>query len=159
MNRINKILNNKDYIKHCNSIKELEINRVFCRHNLEHFIDTSRIMHLINLEKNLGYNKDIVYACGLLHDIGRCKEYKDNTPHELASFLIAKGILSKCDFEKEEIVNILNAIKNHRNPSNKSGSLEDLLYKSDKLSRACFNCSAKDKCNWPVEKRTQTLNY
>lgn len=47
------------------------------------------------------------------------------------------------------------SILNHR-------SLEDagedgfcrMLYRADKISRACYACSASEKCHWSEEKKT-----
>lgn len=45
---------------------------------------------------------------------------------------------------------ILEAIINHRNCE--SNDLNAIIYKSDKLSRACYKCKAAKECNWPLEK-------
>ena len=46
---------------------------------------------------------------------------------------------------------ILEAIINHRNCE--SNDLNAIIYKSDKLSRACYKCKAAKGCNWPLEKK------
>jgi uncharacterized protein len=159
MERVNKILNHKKYKECIKRNSECEIDRKFCHHDMIHFLDVCRIMYIVSLEKNSGFNKEIIYACGILHDIGRWKQYQDGTPHDIASVQLAKEILEDCSFNGEEMEQILNAIKNHRNKNNEDDSLGELLYKSDKLSRKCFDCSAEDECNWDNEKKNLKLKY
>ncbi len=134
-----------------------EEKREFCRHNLEHFLDMSRIAYMMVLEKNLQYSKEVIYAIGLLHDIGRVEQYEKGIGHHIASFNIAKEILKDIDFKEEEKTMILEAIINHRNCE--SNDLNAIIYKSDKLSRACYKCKAAKECNWPLEKRNLEIKY
>lgn len=159
MERVNRILNHEKYKEYIKRNNKCEIHRKFCHHDMIHFLDVCRIMYILSLEKSLGFNKEIIYACGILHDIGRWKQYEDGTPHDIASFQIAKEILEDCSFNEEEIEQILNAIKNHRNKNNENDSLNELLYISDKLSRKCFNCSAEGQCNWEQGKKNLELKY
>ncbi|WP_138205792.1 HD domain-containing protein [Haloimpatiens lingqiaonensis] len=159
MDRINKIINHKKYIDYLYKINKLEINRELCHHDMQHFIDVSRIMYIINLENNFSFDKEVIYACGLLHDIGRWQQYESNIPHEIASADLSQEILKDCYFNEKEMEEILKAIKNHRNKENEQNSLSELLYKSDKLSRACFKCSARKQCNWSDEKKNLNIKY
>ena len=40
----------------------------------------------------------MIYAAGLLHDIGRYEQMKKGTPHHLAGARLAERILTDCDF-------------------------------------------------------------
>ena len=40
-----------------------------------------------------------------------------------------------------------------------SNDLNAIIYKSDKLSRACYKCKAAKECNWPLEKRNLEIKY
>ncbi|MCL2045907.1 MAG: HD domain-containing protein [Oscillospiraceae bacterium] len=102
-------------------------------------------------------NKEIIYAAALLHDTGRWKQYDDGTPHEEESARIAELILPECGFNDSEIKEILELILTHREYESESFNLAPLLYRADKLSRLCFVCSAKEKCNWEV--KNETLRY
>jgi len=159
MERINKILNNKKYIEYVERIKKIESNRKLCHHDIMHFINVSRIMYIINIEDKLSFNKEIIYACGFLHDIGKWQQYENDIPHEIASARLAEEVLMECDFNKAEICEILKAIKNHRNKENEKNSLSELLYKSDKLSRDCFRCSAQKECYWSEDKKNLKVKY
>jgi putative nucleotidyltransferase with HDIG domain len=145
MKRINQILTNEDYLKYLKKNKEAEGDRIYCHHDIEHFLDVSRIAYIISLEEKLNANKEILYAMGLLHDIGRWMEYESGIDHAIASKNLAEEILQNCDFSESEIQEIISAIESHR--SIKSSSvLGDLLYRADKLSRNCLHCSAITTC-------------
>ena len=100
---------------------------------------------ILNLEENLGIEKETIYAMGLLHDIGRWMEYEKGIDHAIASSTLAGKILIKCGFSKENIDEILKAIEGHRKNENFS-ILGELLYNADKLSRNCVSCKARSTC-------------
>ena len=157
--KINLILNNKDYISYLKEIEDYEKDREFCTHDLKHFLDVARIAYIISLEKKLSYSKDVIYAIGLLHDIGRFKQYKEGIPHHKASCELAIPILEQSGFNKEEIEIILRGILNHRNFISDESSIENIIYRSDKMSRGCFSCKAIKKCNWDDEKKNVYITY
>lgn len=159
MKRVNKIIENNEFISANKSIKIYEKNRAFCKHNLKHFLDVARISYILNLEKQLGINKEIIYAAALLHDIGRFKQYEDKTPHEIASGSIAENILRTCEFQEEEIKTIVEAIIRHRSEPKELIDLESVIYAADKLSRNCFSCKAENKCNWSKQKKNYIIRY
>ena len=155
--KVNEILNNEKYKDYLKKLGELESIREFCRHNMEHFLDVSRIAYIINLEENLGFSKDVIYAIGLLHDIGRVLEYEKGIPHHEGSVILAKIILDETSYNKGERNQILKAIDEHREES--EDELSKLIYKSDKLSRNCFGCKVQDKCYWPKRKKNLKIKY
>ncbi|MDD6203000.1 MAG: HD domain-containing protein [Lachnospiraceae bacterium] len=156
MERINRILHHPDYQNYLEENIAAEKDRVFCRHNMEHFLAVARIAMLLNLQENLQIEQEIVYAAAILHDIGRFKQYREQIPHELASAKLALPILKDCGFSDEEIAYILDAITAHRRNEG-ADNLADLLYRADKMSRDCFACPAKAACNWPDEKKNHIL--
>lgn len=145
MIRINKILQNTNFLEYLQKNNDAEKNRIYCRHDIAHFLDVSRVAYVISLEENLNINKEIIYAMGFLHDIGRWMEYENGIDHAVASKKLAGEILDACDFNNTEIKEILAAIESHRKKNEKS-ILGDVLYKADKLSRNCVLCSAKVTC-------------
>lgn len=156
MLRVNSIINNQSYKSCLERLSEFEKDRIFCRHNMEHFLDTARIMYITVLENNLPIKKDVVYATALLHDIGRVLQYENGTPHHRASADFARDILPNCGFSKEETDEIVRAILSHR--SDEDGStLGSLLYLADKKSRLCFNCRAEKDCYWSSEKKNREI--
>lgn len=167
MDRINKILSNKSYKEYLSKICEHEENRRLCRHNLMHFMDVSRIMYILALEEKIKEEdilgkeklKDVIYACGLLHDIGRWQQYDEGIPHEVASANLALDILVECGYNEEEITEIIKAIKGHRKDVHEEKTLCKIMYKADKLSRECFRCEVQEECNWSKEKKNLVVKY
>lgn len=157
-NRINLILTHNNFKKYLSKNSEYEKHRKFCVHNLEHFLAVARIAYIIVLEKKLDIKKDIIYASALLHDIGRWQQYELGISHSEASSKLSIDILKDCKFRPNEIAAITEAIKNHRE-SNNASSLSYILYKSDKLSRNCFNCKAHNECNWNHHKKNLNIVY
>lgn len=160
MERIDKILNHKLFISCLERNKEAERDRIFCRHNMEHFLNVARIGEILNLEEQRRIPKVQIYAAALLHDIGRYRQYEDGTPHEQASVQLAPQILRDCGFDENETCVILNAIASHRDGKVKEEpGLRRILYRADKLSRGCFACEAEGLCDWKQDKKNRTLRY
>ena len=76
MDNINKILHHPKYKSLLEELNELEKDREFCNHTLEHFLDVARIAYITVLEEELNYSKDVIYSIALLNDIGRVIQYK-----------------------------------------------------------------------------------
>ena len=159
MERVNKILNNPKYKEYLKLNGEYEKDRKFCRHDLGHFLDVARIAYIIVLEEKLDINKEIVYAAALLHDIGRWMQYSGNKSHEEGSADLAEDILAEAGFDGSEKDLILDAVRNHRNENTGTVNFSSIFYRSDKLSRICFDCAASADCNWKDEKKNLTLKY
>lgn len=155
MDRINKIINNDKYKRYLKKLDALEKDRVFCKHNMEHFLDVARITYIQVLEQNLNYSKEVIYAIALLHDIGRVLEYEQGIPHNEASVIIAKEILQDNLFSEDELQLIISGIYDHRKES--KDVLSRIVSKSDKLSRICFTCSAENECYWDKEKKNHKI--
>lgn len=151
MEKVNNILNNSKYKELLNKLNEFEKERVFCKHNMEHFLDLARIAYIKVLENGLQYNKEVIYAIALLHDMGRVIQYENGTPHDIASVIIAKEILEEIDFSLEEKRLIIECIEDHRGQG--KSELSRIISKSDKLSRKCFMCKAEKDCYWDKGKK------
>ncbi len=168
MERINKILNNSKFKTILADLKKIEKDRVFCKHTMEHFISTARICYMLFLEDNVrknlveelkSINKDIIYAAGILHDIGRLEQYKSGKDHALVGAEMSKDILIDAGYNTKEIKIITDAIKEHRNLPEKPTYLGEKLYKADKLSRHCYNCSVKNQCHKKDSIKKQPFQY
>ena len=157
MNNIDAIRNNKLYREALEKLSEYERDREFCNHTIEHFIDVSRIAYIMALEENLSVSKEVIYAIGLLHDIGRVRQYEEGIHHDIASVEMSREILKETSFTEDEVNIILNGIANHRKESD--NKLEEIIYKADKLSRQCFNCKAEKECYWSSEKKNFKITY
>lgn len=158
MERVNRILKNETYQDCLAQIRQCEKDRIFCHHDMAHFLDVARLAQLMNLEEHMGVSKERIYAAALLHDIGRHLQYQKKVPHEQASAQIAPEILRDCGFAKGEESEIIAAIASHRDVNVKERKdLVGLIYRADKLSRSCFGCEAESLCDWKKEKKNLEL--
>ena len=173
MDRLNQLMKHPLYVECLEKIKKHEAERIFCKHNMEHFLDVCRIAenlwlkyclerHLLaqdNSEEIYSEQmREYIYATGILHDIGRWQEYENGIRHEIASADLACCILAECGYHDQEIEEIRCAILNHRNRAIKDeNSLSGWIYQADKKSRACFACEAEKKCDWSSSKKNMKL--
>jgi len=142
--RINNILDDADFISAIEQINKKERGRKFCKHGTQHYKKVCNIAYKLNMHNNHALTKDVVYATGLLHDIGRSVS---NNNHSDFSAKMAKPILEKAGFNNFEQQDILQAIKFHScGIQSKISILADIIYKADRLSRDCDNCSEKACC-------------
>lgn len=155
----NRIVRNETYKKELDTLRSLEMGRVFCKHDMEHFLSVARLTLILCGEKNISVQPDMIYSAALLHDIGRTEQYKNGTPHDIAGEQIAERILNEVGCPDDMRINILSLIASHRNKDNKKDSLEDIFYIADKRSRLCFCCEAQDECNWSLEKRNMEVEF
>ncbi len=161
MEKVDKILNHDLFNVYLKEIQRIEAgNREFCGHDLTHFLDVARIAMILNLEEDLSIPKDLIYAAGLLHDIGRHMEYKEGIPHEQASAVLAPRILRDCGFEEPQVRLIVQAIAEHRSKHIAGApTLSGIIYRADKLSRPCYSCEAEAGCDWSKNKKNIHLQY
>lgn len=158
MERYHQILENKIYRSKLDRLTELEKDRIFCKHTLEHFCDVARIMYILSLEEGCDLDQDLIYATALFHDIGRIEEYEQHIPHHKASADVARELLPSFGYTEEEVDCIVDVIGKHRKEcEKKDNQLADYLYRADKLSRNCFACKAWAQCKWSNEKKNHTL--
>lgn len=157
MKNIDIIMNNSMYTESLEKLKKYEENREFCNHTIEHFIDVARIAYIMVLEEDLKVSKEVIYAIGLLHDIGRVKQYEEGIHHDIASVDMSREILKETSFTEEEVKIILNGIANHRKESD--NKLEEIIYRADKLSRQCFSCKSENECYWSKDKKNFKITY
>ena len=149
MDRINRITECVEFRAAIERIDELEKDRIYCKHGIEHLLDTARIAYIISLERGLSFNKETIYAAALLHDIGRSSK---SAEHEKESVKIAIHKLDICGFSKEEKEVVTEAVERHREKDGREDieTLSDVIREADKLSRVCAYCDAKSGCKWTL---------
>ena len=113
MERVNGILKDPLYRTCLSKIALFERDRIFCGHDMAHFLDVARPAYIFNLEENLGIEKEEIYTAALLHDVALV-QYEDGTPHQLAGLPFAKELMERYGYEEEEKARILRAVENHR---------------------------------------------
>lgn len=158
MENTNLIFFSNEYQELLGRLEFLEKDRIFCKHNLEHFLDVARICYILISENKLDISKDLIYTTALLHDIGRVDEYENKIDHNIASVNISKNLLELTNFSSQDKDLIINCISKHRDVSNDEVFYE-LFYKADKLSRACYTCKARNKCYWSDDKKNMKIIY
>ncbi|MFZ5595702.1 MAG: HD domain-containing protein [Bacillota bacterium] len=159
MDRIEKIINDPFYCKCLSLNDERERDRLFCRHDFSHMFRVSLISYKILIDTGrqgdiAGWAvelpparlKEIVYAAGLLHDIGRWRQYDTGEDHAGAGAVMAGEILARSGFSGKEARLIARAISEHRRPGPRSGMLGRVLCLADDLSRPCLSCGARFEC-------------
>ena len=153
----NKILLNERYSRLIKQLEELEKDRIFCGHDMEHFINVARITVMLCSKNNIEADTDVIYSAALLHDIGRVEEYINGVSHDKAGAEIAGEILEEvgCPIDKKS--EIVKLILSHRRSDNEKSTLEAVFYTADKKSRLCFCCKAQDICNWSEDKKNNKV--
>ncbi|HPU00725.1 MAG: HD domain-containing protein [Firmicutes bacterium] len=157
MERVNRILRDEEYCSYLEKNRAWEEKRPFCHHDLAHFLAVARLTYLLLLEKDCRIiSKEVAYGAGLLHDIGRWKEYERGGDHARHSAALAAPILQRAGFHPAEIALITAAIGQHRldAPEGHRSPLGEALHKADGLARICFSCSARQECRG-LERRPQ----
>ncbi len=150
MERVNRIIANADYKLYLQKNLAEEKKRPFCSHHFEHLLAVARLSYTLLLEEGCPFiSREIAYAAGLLHDIGRWQEYRSKTDHAHYSAELAEPILAQAGFSEEESQFIQKAIAQHRIKGLSGGHrspLSKALSRADSLSRLCFLCDARNSC-------------
>jgi uncharacterized protein len=159
MKRIDAIVRDPLFRGSLEKIKVAEVEREFCKHDLQHAVDVARITYILILEagslndlvrechlSSQQAAKEVIYASGLLHDIGRWLQYETGEDHGAAGARLAGEILQRTGFTLEETRAVTEAIHLHREEGAQLSPLGELLHRADNLSRACHECSAQTRC-------------
>lgn len=159
MTRVEAVLADSCFTEYVAKNNSSEADRQFCRHTFQHLVDVARITYILMLESgdirrfmeendlNMKLAKEMIYAAGVLHDIGRWKEYQTGEDHSVVSSVLAGDILRKAGFDSKEIRIITTAIREHRRMAESMSLLGERLYRADNLSRLCSQCEASDECH------------
>ncbi len=160
MERLNRLLKHELFQDCMKRIGQAEQDRIYCRHDRKHSLDVARIAYILNMEEQMGFDKEFIYAMALLHDLGRSEEYEQGRSHHEAGAELAAQILPECGFTPEETKRICTAIAAHKNAGDEGAdSCVRLLYRADKLSRDCYDCLATETCYWKEECRNYQVLY
>jgi uncharacterized protein len=157
--RVELLLQDELYTEYMKRNTDEESVIKYCQHGLHHHIDVARIAYILVLEHNdLNYfvkesgvsgklaAKECIYACGLLHDIGKWKEYRDGLDHASFGARLAREILPRVFFNSTETDMICRAIYEHRNISRDMSFLGERIHRADNLSRICSQCEERNTC-------------
>lgn len=175
MEYVARLLHQEQYWKTVKEIARLEADRIYCRHNMEHFMDVARLAQIRNLKEQLGLDEEMIYLYALLHDIGRMKEYEQGISHAAASAEFAGEIFVTIGYPKKKGDIICRAILAHRRETReetceetheemheetlREAAFTQLMKWADKASRMCFACEAEDSCKWSEEEKNKPENW
>lgn len=185
MIRINELIKSETYQRFLEKNRIWELDRKFCRHGFDHMLAVARITYAFLLEQSVKsskaivglpepitshmqenedkrdtdlISKEVIYAAGLLHDIGRWVEYESGEDHAEASARLAEPLLLEYGFSTAESSIILEAIKRHRTQKRLKSTTDELnsparinplaeaIALADDWARDCFNCQAQAEC-------------
>lgn len=148
ISRVNQILQHTLYEEYCGKNRIAESQRIYCRHGSDHGLSVARIAYIYFLEsKEISLSKEVIYAAGLLHDIGRWLEYENQENHAIIGARLATPILRECGFSEQEVEIITRGILEHRlQPSEAPNMLGQALALADDWARDCINCESKASC-------------
>ncbi len=144
MHRVRKIIADAQYQDYLARTAEAEKERIYCKHDYQHALYVARISCLIALESRRFELKPLVYAAGLLHDIGRWVEYATGEDHCQAASPLAEPLLFRAGFSREETDVIIEGIVQHRSPQ--GSKIGEWLARADDLSRDCYGCQGRPSC-------------
>ncbi len=147
MYRVRKIIVDTQYQDYLARIAAAERERIYCKHDYNHALYVARLAYLIALESGCEQRfevKPLVYAAGLLHDIGRWVQYARGEDHCQAAPQLAEPLLLKAGFGREKTGVIIEGIVQHRSPQ--GSEIGGWLAKADDLSRDCYGCQGRPSC-------------
>lgn len=164
-----RILKNKMFLQIQQDIRRHEKDRIYCHHEMEHALDVCRMAWILYLEEHLGMEfqedgwremKDRFYVAGLLHDIGRARQYAAGEHHSAAGARLAEQILIQIHYPAAWMEETLQIIREHHGRGYKTQDKNCIRYyieRADHLSRCCFCCAAAGTCKWSAKERNQTI--
>ena len=147
MKRIDQILSHPVFREQFALLQEAEKDRIFCRHTMEHFLDVARLMYIYNLEDQAGFSKEMIYAAGLLHDIGKALTQEVEGSHVQLGVDIAK--------KYKENKDVIHAIEAHHNDVEPRTIIAMIVQAADAISAARPGARREDLDNYI--KRLQKL--
>ena len=166
-----KLIRDDEYRNRYDRIQDAEQNRIYCRHDMEHFLNVARLAYIDSIEQQLHIDKELIYLCALLHDMGRADEYEQGISHHEASVAYAGEILLRLGTDKSTIQAVCAAISHHGKRINLQEIDQDekqwntttdkqlaiLIARADQMSRNCYICNQKDSCKWNENEKNTNI--
>jgi len=160
LKRVELLINEALYNEHMQRNVSQEVEPKIYEHGFHHHLDVARITYILILEHNdLNYfvresglsgklaAKEVIYAAGLLHDIGKWKEYKEGIEHASYGAMVARDILPRAFFNPNEVDIICRAIYEHSNISKDMSFLGERVHRADNLSRVYTERDFREQCS------------
>ena len=168
MDTVTRLIQHPLYKEKYDALQAYEKERLYCRHDMRHFMRVAQIADQIARENGLSFSAEEITLVALLHDIGRIMQYQNNISHAEASASFAREILLSLGYDDKKTEEIRKAIIAHSNRMDAKKrfarrgelqSLEELLSFADQFSRECFSCEVKDRCKWKTEEKIDYVYF
>lgn len=160
--QIDRLLQHPKYRARLELLQEMEQNRIYCGHNLEHFMKVGCIAEQVVVKNELPFSEDVIFGAALLHDVGRVEQYRQGISHEKASVAFAREILFSLNWDVSDIEMVCEAIGSHSHRQCAADrwekmsalvSLAEVISFADQFSRTCYRCHVADTCKWKEEEK------
>lgn len=172
MKYVDELLRKTDFLQQLQKLEQLEKDREFCRHGLNHLLDTARIAWITYLEQQQNpdtantavetvfLDKEMIYLAALLHDLGRIQEYEVGISHHIASADMAEEYLAKLAYPAERIEIIVTAVYGHRRKQKKSIPNSEEYGSRGDISEECLRkIEALEALLYTADKRSRNCFY
>ncbi|MDD6193938.1 MAG: HD domain-containing protein [Lachnospiraceae bacterium] len=166
--QIDRLLQHPIYRARLECLQELEQDRIYCGHNLEHFMAVGRIAEQVAAANRLLLSKEVIWGAALLHDMGRVEQYQQGISHEKASEAFAREILFSLNWEASDIDVVCEAVSSHGHRQcaqdrwermSELVSLTEVISFADQFSRKCYQCTVADTCKWTEEEKIKRVYF
>ena len=168
MDTVTRLIQHPLYKEKYDALQVYEKERLYCRHDMRHFMRVAQIADQIARENRLSFSTEEITLAALLHDIGRTMQYQHKISHAEASASFAREILLSLGYDDKKTEEIRKAIRTHSNRTDvkkrfarrgELQSLDELLSFADQFSRECFSCEVKDSCKWKTEEKIDRIYF
>ena len=165
MDTVTRLIQHPLYKEKYDALQAYEKERLYCRHDMHHFMRVAQIADQIARENGLSFSTEEITLVALLHDIGRTMQYQNKISHAEASASFAREILLSLGYDGKKTEEIRKAIIAHSNRMDAKKrfarrgelqSLEEIVSFADQFSRECYSCAVKDSCKW---KNGEKIDY
>ena len=167
-----KLLQNPGFRKIQAEIRQWEITRIYCHHELAHSMDVARMAWIYFLEDcqkehlflepmQLEEKKDFIYVCALLHDIGRAKQYETGVHHSVGGQALAECLLLAIGAPETWKDPVLHIVAGHHacgRTDESERQIAGYIDRADHDCRPCFLCEGRDTCKWGQKEQNHTFS-
>ena len=127
--------------------------------HIRHALTVEQVMRWYAKDQGFEDEQDFWGLVGLLHDIGKWKEYTAGIDHAAFGSRLAREILPRAFFNQVESDIICQAIYEHRNINRDMSFLGERLHRADNLSRFCQECDCRDTCPKVAHKESSVSSF
>ena len=102
MDTVTRLIQHPLYKEKYDALQAYEKERLYCRHDMRHFMRVAQIADQIARENGLSFSAEEITLVALLHDIGRIMQYQNNISHAEASASFVRDILLSLGYDDKK---------------------------------------------------------